>query len=84
MHLLVKHNVLEFRVPLSSATLSENVGEFGAKKYLEDRRTANRIQLLVLQKEIFLNYSFSEQVVEKGEFSKDYLRDVATCFFTYR
>ena len=84
MHLLAKHNALEFPVSPSTAELFRNIEEFGAKKNFEDHPTGNTIQLLVLQKEIFLVYSFSEQAVEMGQFSRDYLMDKVTCLFAYR
>ena len=55
-----------------------------------ERRRLNRIQLiyLLLKKEIFLVYSFSEHFKVKGYFSgkflRDYLINAATCLFARR
>ena len=50
-----------------SASLIQNIGEFGAKNNFIDHWIANAIQLLVpIKKEIFRVSSFSEQVAGKG------------------
>ena len=49
-----------------SPLIFRNNGEFGAKKYFTDHRTADTIQLFVTKKDIFLVYSFSEYVAAKG------------------
>ena len=52
----------------SSQQLFRNIVEFRAKTYFTDHWTANTIQLFVDIKEIFLVYSFSQQVAGKGDF----------------
>ena len=47
LRLLVKHNALELPFSPSSAELFRGNGEFGAKKYFTDHRTADTIQLFV-------------------------------------
>ena len=47
-----------------------NNGEFGAKIYFTDLRTANTIQFFVAIKGNFSGSSYLEQIAEKGEFLK--------------
>ena len=69
--------------PYSSPGLSGNIGEFGAKKYFTDHGTGNTIKLFV---DVIGNFSglfiFSTGHSE-GEFSRDYLINVATCLFPH-
>ena len=54
----------------SSAVLFQNIGEFGAKKYFTDHRTAKTIKLDGAIKTNFLFSSFSEQVEAKRNFTE--------------
>ena len=53
-----------------STSVIRNIGEFGAKSYFTDHRTANTIL-----------YSFSELVAVEGKFPRGYLINTATCLF---
>ena len=70
----------------SSASLSYfflTIGEFGTGKYFADHRIANTTQLFFSIKEnlsVLFNFWTS---CNKGEFSRDYLINVATCLFAH-
>ena len=69
--------------PSSSSRLSRNIREFGAKIIFTDPGTANAIELFV---DIIGNFSglfIFWTSHGKGEFSRDYLINVATCLFAY-
>ena len=46
MRFLAKHNALEIPFSSSSATLFQNIREFGAEKHFTGHRTANTIKIL--------------------------------------
>ena len=66
--LLVKHRAFNYLSIyfLLLPSLFRNIGEFGAKTYFTDDRKTNTIPLVVVIKENFLAYSFSEEVTPKG------------------
>ena len=56
---------------LPSSRLFENIGEFGAKKYFTEHRTANAIQLVVAIKENFSGLFFFWVSPKEEEFPRD-------------
>ena len=72
--------------PSSSSFLRliRDIGEFGAKHYFTDHRTANQVLLFVAITGNFSGLFFSEHVAAKGNSPEStYLLNVATCFFAY-
>ena len=76
--LFEKQNALHLLVsPSSSPRLFWNIGEFGTKKCFVDYQTATIIQLFAAIKGNFWTSH------SKGNFPKDYFKDVATYLFPY-
>ena len=77
------HNKQTLKVP----GLIVAFGEFEANYMLQTTKQSIQFRYLLLWKEIFLVYSFSEQVAAKGNSSeklpRDYLVNVWTCLFAY-
>ena len=65
LRLLVKHNTLELSVSPFSVELFHNIREFG-KNILQTIELLIQFSHLLLQREIFLGYSFTEKVAVKG------------------
>ena len=72
---------LPFSPPFSSPQLFQNIGEFGAKKYFADRRTANTIQLFVAINISFSGLFFFWTSRSKEQFPMEYLINITTCLF---
>ena len=66
---------------LFSASLIQNIREFGAKKHFTDHQTANTTQLFVPMKRKF--QFFFRTSHREGEFPGGYLINIATCLFAY-
>ena len=79
----MSHNKQTLKVP----GLIVAFGEFEANYMLQTTKQSMQFRYLLLWKEIFLVYSFSEKVAAKGnspeKLPRDYLVNVWTCLFAY-
>ena len=82
LRLLENHNASYLPIFFfSSPPLLRNNGEFGAKSFFTDFRTANTIQLFVAIKKTFSGLFFFWSSSSKEEFLRNFLINIANCFF---
>ena len=82
LRLLENHNASYLPIFFfSSPPLLRNNGEFGAKSFFTDFRTANTIQLFVAIKNTFSDLFFFCSSSSKEEFLRNFLINAATFFF---
>ena len=81
MRFFVKHDTLELPFSPYYPQLFQSIGKFGAKKCFTDHQIANTSQLFFAIKENFSNLFCFWTSRSEREFTRDYLINVAACFF---